>query len=204
MRGHLKRHARDRRAWRRPLIAQVLLMSVAVTAAVAARLAEPAWLDAVTVRVPGIYALAVAVVVSLPVVLGLAVSVAGPTGPRLLAVRAGVLACSLALAGGVVGVTGVVATEPDPAWWMLAWVVGGMGLWLGPAAGKKRLALRRQKGPSSTAYVAVHRPVNEDAREELQDWIEEKEQSRRRKARWQARQKERAKNPKRPAKVRRR
>jgi hypothetical protein len=180
---------------------------LAVTVAVVIRLEEPRWFQGVNVEVPPIYALVVAAAVALLVVLGVITSFTTPTRFRLWSVRASVLATSAALVVAVAGTIGIAAVaELPPTWWLAAWPTAGVGLYLGPASGLMRLTLRRRKGStfSSSSYVPVHRPVNEDAREDLEIWIEEREQSARREARRQARRRERAKNPKRPAKVRRR
>jgi hypothetical protein len=179
LRAHMKKHVRDRRAWQRPFIKQLLVVGVLLGLAIAG------WLDSALpfdlpfetplVNFPADIA-RWAVVGSSTLLLMLSVlfmTAPGEVGGRALARLLGLCV----LVGSIAGLWGVMTAwdwVTPVLWWpmqMPVWALVVITPFLAGKSGRVRLLVRR-RAVKSQSYVPLVQPKNETARIDIQTWWE--------------------------------
>ena len=177
LRGHLKGHAYERRAWQRPLKHQAALLAVMASIASYIEIYGVDVAAVQTVMVPDTALWVATGVAGLSAAIGLLAGF-GPidrsTRERLTWVRLGWVAATL----GGLWLVAAAALHSSPGLWSYpaAAALGAATLWLAPTQGAMTYAIRRRK-IRPTAYVSLHRARDEDAEIELEfeHWRPERE-----------------------------
>ena len=178
---------------------QIGLVAVAAATAVSARVADPDVLDQMILMVEPGYASVALAGLGIILLIGLAASARPRTQPtvrRMWLVRGGLIVTLASLVVAAALTAGAIIAEPALVWVPTTWAVAAISLWLGPAAGLMRRALRRRKYVPGD-YIEIHRPRDDDAEQELRYMLEDREWRRKHRAEEEARAGRRRERPQR-------
>lgn len=166
LRAHIKKHVNDRRSWQHPLMRQILLLTLIAVIT----LCGVFWLDlpllTMVTAEASWWAWLTPITTSLITLTQSIDPKTRPTPNRLRTINFGRWACTLSCIVAGAGIAGLIGTSGLWSLFILFTVSGVVSLWLAPAGGLMKRALKQRRRQPKT-YVEVDEAKDYESEQQL-------------------------------------